>query len=165
MIQEINSWEFAYIWHFQRIGINATNLKKGEFILKVMFSLASPSSMLKLPNDVGSHPFHFKYPLQNLNTEPLPKCKKLGHQHRLNWGHTSFFNSHTMHCFAYPHFTAVLTFRNDNWLGDTVTYRVPKEWARNNNNNNNNNNNFIRIKTVFDHWKIQQIRAGLFKAG
>ena len=35
----------AYIWHFRRIGIKAT-----KFILKVTFSLPSPSSMLKLPS-------------------------------------------------------------------------------------------------------------------
>ena len=37
--------QFAYIWHFRRIGIKAT-----KFILKVRFSLPSPSSMLKLPS-------------------------------------------------------------------------------------------------------------------
>ena len=42
--------KFTYIWHFQRLGINATysSLKKGEFSLKVAFWLPSPSSMLKL---------------------------------------------------------------------------------------------------------------------
>ena len=40
--------KFAYILHFQQSGINATSWKKCEFILKVTFSLPSPSSMLKL---------------------------------------------------------------------------------------------------------------------
>ena len=37
--------KFAFIWHFRRTGIKAT-----KFILKVTFSLTSPSSMLKLPS-------------------------------------------------------------------------------------------------------------------
>ena len=43
--------KFAYICHFQQIGINATVFEKREFILKVTFSLPLPSSMLKLPTD------------------------------------------------------------------------------------------------------------------
>ena len=34
------------------------SLKKREFILKVTFSLPSPSSMLKLPNYLSSHLVH-----------------------------------------------------------------------------------------------------------
>ena len=42
--------KFIYVGHFQLIGINATMFKKKrEFLLKVMFLLPSPSSMLKLP--------------------------------------------------------------------------------------------------------------------
>ena len=41
--------KLAYIWRFQGIGINTTKLKKREFIIKVTFSLPSPSSMVKLP--------------------------------------------------------------------------------------------------------------------
>ena len=40
--------KFACIRHFLQIGINATKFKKHEFILKVTFSLLSPSPMLKL---------------------------------------------------------------------------------------------------------------------
>ena len=39
--------KFSSTCHFQQIGINAT--KKGEFILKLTFSLPLPSPMLKLP--------------------------------------------------------------------------------------------------------------------
>ena len=39
---------FAYIWHFQRTGINVAKCKNREFIFKVMFSLLSQWSMLKL---------------------------------------------------------------------------------------------------------------------
>ena len=42
--------KFTYIWHFQRIGINATKCGNTGFILKETVSLPSPSSMLKLPN-------------------------------------------------------------------------------------------------------------------
>ena len=42
-------WKFAYIWHFQRIGINATKIAEARTLfLKEKFSLPSPSSMLKL---------------------------------------------------------------------------------------------------------------------
>ena len=42
--------KFAYIWHFQRKGINATKFgKKREFIFKMTFSLPSPLSIVKLP--------------------------------------------------------------------------------------------------------------------
>ena len=41
--------KFADIWQYQRTGISMTKFLKYEFILKVTFSLASPSSMLKLP--------------------------------------------------------------------------------------------------------------------
>ena len=43
--------KFSYIWHFPRIGINATylSMKKREFTLKVTFSLLLPLSTLKLP--------------------------------------------------------------------------------------------------------------------
>ena len=39
--------KITYIWNFQQTGINATYFEP-EFILKVTFSLSSPSSMLKL---------------------------------------------------------------------------------------------------------------------
>ena len=48
--------KFSYIWYFQQFGINATKFKKRQFILKVTFSLPSPSSLLKLPN-AHVHPF------------------------------------------------------------------------------------------------------------
>ena len=54
--------KFAHIWRVQWIGINATKFKKGKFILKVTFLLPSPSSMLKLPNNIPSNPtppYHF----------------------------------------------------------------------------------------------------------
>ena len=49
--QEINFSKFAYISHCQRIGINATKIKKKKhrFSLNLTFSLPSPSSMLKIP--------------------------------------------------------------------------------------------------------------------
>ena len=49
LLKKSTPGKFAYICHFQRIGINATKFKKREFILKVSFSLPLPSSMLKLP--------------------------------------------------------------------------------------------------------------------
>lgn len=54
--------KFAHIWRVQWIGINTTKFKKGKFILKVTFLLPSPSSMLKLPNNIPSiptPPYHF----------------------------------------------------------------------------------------------------------
>ena len=42
--------KFAYISHFQGIGISEAKFEKREFILKVTISLPSLSSMLKLPN-------------------------------------------------------------------------------------------------------------------
>ena len=41
--------KFAYIRHFQRIGINATKFEETLDFLKVTFSLLSPWSVLKLP--------------------------------------------------------------------------------------------------------------------
>ena len=40
------SGKLAYISYFQRIEVNATKLEKRQFILKVMFSVLSPLSML-----------------------------------------------------------------------------------------------------------------------
>ena len=45
--------KFAYICHFQQIGIKATKFEKREFVLKVTLSLPLPSSMLKLPVNIG----------------------------------------------------------------------------------------------------------------
>ena len=42
--------KFAHISHIQLIGITATKFGKIRIILKVTFSLPSPSSMLKLTN-------------------------------------------------------------------------------------------------------------------
>ena len=49
LLKKSTPGKFAYICHFKQIGINATVFEKWEFILKVMFSLTLPSSMLKLP--------------------------------------------------------------------------------------------------------------------
>ena len=48
-----NPGKFAYIRHFQRIGINATKSEKTLIASKVTFSSPSPSpsSMLKLPSN------------------------------------------------------------------------------------------------------------------
>ena len=68
--------KFAYIWHFRRIGIKAT-----KFILKMTFSLTSPSSMLKLPS-VSSIPgveyfkFHHMLP-SNLVARPSVRAVKI----------------------------------------------------------------------------------------
>ena len=45
--------KFAYMRHFQRIGINATKSEK-------TFSLSSPSSMLKLPGESSAVEREFK---------------------------------------------------------------------------------------------------------
>ena len=50
LLKKSTSRKFAYICHFQQIGINATVFEKRELILKLTFSLPLPSSMLKLPN-------------------------------------------------------------------------------------------------------------------
>ena len=49
LLKKSTPGKFAYICHFQQIGINATVFEKREFILKLTFSLPLPSSMLKLP--------------------------------------------------------------------------------------------------------------------
>ena len=48
LLKKSTPGKFAYICHFQQIGINLTVFGKREFILKVTFSLPLPSSMLKL---------------------------------------------------------------------------------------------------------------------
>ena len=47
--------KYAYICIFGEFEWTRQSLKKREFILKVTFSLPSPSSMLKLPNYLSSH--------------------------------------------------------------------------------------------------------------
>ena len=49
--QKSTPGKFAYIRHFQRIGINATKSEKTLIHFQVTFSLPSPSSMLKLPTE------------------------------------------------------------------------------------------------------------------
>ena len=52
--KKLTPGKFSYIWHFQESGISATKFETDrEFILKVTFSLPSPSSMLKLPINVA----------------------------------------------------------------------------------------------------------------
>ena len=46
--QEINSWDIRLHLTFQETGINVAKCKKREFSFKVMFSLLSLWSMLKL---------------------------------------------------------------------------------------------------------------------
>ena len=64
--------KFAYICHFQRIGINATKIEKTGIHFKTDISLPLPSSMLKLTNMARVGPLatsSLAWPLRGLKSK------------------------------------------------------------------------------------------------